>query len=414
MSFTRRFAGPLAAAALAALAIAGCGSSSSSSSSSANNGSGTKSTASADAPKVSDTRLQALVDEAMSSHDVKAASLPPYMRAALTRAAQTLTPAQLDKAFECWKATSCTIGNGPITLGQADPFGGNTWRQFTKMNIILQALTHPEVGKYIYTDANYNLAAYQANLRTMVAKGAKAIVTINEFGPAANAALANAQRQGAKVATYVGAMEDAPANAYTTRVQYDLCASGTEMADTVKKATSSSGPVAFLEGLPGAPSDAKMKGCINKAGVPTTFSDTTGYTAAGTQKAASALIASGKPVKAILYTYANTVPSIVNAYKKAGKQVPPIITTTQANATACQRAQDPYPLYITNSANWAGRISVDAAVDAVNGKSVPKVVIFPLPYRAASDADCTKGKPAEYPGPTLVPTALADKMLAGK
>lgn len=412
MSFMRRSAGGAAAAALAALAIAGCGSDSSSDS--AAGASGAKGTASADAPKVSDAQLQEVVDQAMSTDTVKAASLPPLMRSALARSAQSLTPAQLDKALECWKATSCTLGSGKVTLGQADPFGGNTWRQFTKMNVILQALTHPEIGKYIYTDANYDLATYQSNLRTMVAKGAKAIVTINEFGPAANAALAAAQRQGAKVATYVGAMEDAPANAYTTRVQYDLCASGTAMADVVKKATSSSGPVAFLAGLPGAPSDAKMKGCINKAGVATTFSDTTGYTAAGTQKAASALIASGKPVKAILYTYANTVPSIVNAYKKAGKPVPAIVTTTQSNATACQWAKDKYPLYFTNSGNWAARVSVDAAVDALDGKAVPKAVVFPLPYSPAKDADCDTSKPAEYPGTTLVPDALADKMLAGQ
>jgi ABC-type sugar transport system substrate-binding protein len=412
MSFIGRSAGCAAAAALAAMAIAGCGDSSSSSSST--NASGTKSTGSAAAPKVSEAQLQKTVDEALSANDIKASSLPPLMRDALSRASQTLTQAQLDKAFECWKATSCTLGSGPITLGQADPFGGNTWRQFTKMNVILQALTHPEVGKYMYTDANYDLATYQANLRTMIAKGAKAIVTINEFGAAANAAYAAAQRQGVKVATYVGAMEDAPANAYTTRVQYDLCASGKAMAETVKKATSSSGPVAFLGGLPGFPSDAKMKGCITGAGVPVAFTDATGYTPAGTQKATSALIASGKPIKAILYTYANTVPSIVNAYRKAGKDVPPIITSTQSNATACQRMEHPYPLYFSNSANWAARLSVDASVEAVDGKQVPKAVIFPLPFSAATDANCDKSKPAEYPGPTLVPEALADKMLAGK
>ena len=411
MSFMRRSAGGAAAAALAAAAIAGCGGSDSSSSTAA---AGAKSASGAAAPKVSDAQLQATVDAALRSHDVKASSLPPLMRDALARAAQTLTPAQLDKAFECWKATSCTIGDGPVTLGHADPFGGNTWRQFTKMNVILQALTHREVGKYIYTDANYDLATYQANLRTMIAKGAKAIVTINEFGQAANAAYAAAQRQGVKISTYVGAMEDAPANSYTTRVQYDLCESGTAMAETVKKVTSSNGPVAFLGGLPAFPSDVKMKGCIDKAGVSVAFSSATNYTAAGTQKAASALIASGKPVKAILYTYANTVPSIVNAYRKAGKDVPPIITSTQSNATACQREEHPYPLYFSNSANWAARVSVDAAVQALDGQTVPKAVIFPLPFSAATSADCDKAKPAEYPGQTLVPDALADKMLAGK
>ena len=157
-------------------------------------------------------------------------------------------------------------------------------------------------------------------------------------------------------------MDDAPSNAYTTRVQYDLCANGKAMAEAVQKATSAKGPVAYFEGLAGNPQDAKVKACVADAGVQTVFNEATEYTPAGTQKAASALIASGKPAKAILYSYANTVPSIVNAYRKAKKPIPAIITTTQSNATVCQRAKTPYPLFLTNSANWAARISVDASV----------------------------------------------------
>ncbi len=399
-----------AAVLLVVVLVAGCGGSDAGSS----EVSGARTAGSSGEVKVSETALQKTVDQALSTDDVKASSLPPLMRDALARASRELTSAQMDKAYECWKATSCTLGDGPLTLAHADVFASNTWRQFTKMNVILQALTHPEVGKYIYTDANYDLSSYQANLRTLTAQGADAIVTINEFGPAANAALATAQRQGASVATYVGAMEDAPSNAYTTRVQYDLCATGKAMAKAAQTATSANGPVAFFEGLAGNPQDAKVKGCLADAGVQTAFSEATEYTAAGTQKAASALIASGKPAKAILYSYANTVPSIVNAYRKAGKDTPAIITTTQSNATACQRAEKPYPLFLTNSANWASRISVDASVAAANGKKVAKSVIFPLPFFEATDRDCDKSKPAEYPGPTLVPDALTEKMLAAK
>jgi ABC-type sugar transport system substrate-binding protein len=407
----RVFVASGAAAGLLVLFAAGCGGDSDAGSSAEP----AKATGAAAAEvEVSEAALQKTVDRALSVEDIKAASLPPMMRDALARASRTLTNAQMDKAFECWKATSCTLGNGPVTLAQADPFGGNTWRQFTKMNVILQALTHPEVGKFIYTDANYDLATYQANLRTLTAKGADAIVTINEFGPAANAALATAQRQGASVSTYVAAMDDAPTNAYTTRVQYDLCATGKAMAQTVEKATSSKGPVAFFEGLAGNPNDAKIKSCVTGAGVQTAFDDATEYTPAGTQKATSALIASGKPAKAILYSYANTVPSIVNAYRRAGKDVPVIITTTQSNATACQRADRPYRLFFTNSGNWAARVSVDASVAAADGKKVAKSVIFPLPFFEATDRDCDKSKPAEYPGATLVPDALTAKMLAGE
>lgn len=414
---TRRAGSPGAVGAavvLGAALLAGCGGSASSGGGSTGASSADSTSKSEATAAVPPAELQKVVDEALSTRDIKAPSLPPLMRETLEHAASTLTPAQSAKAYECWKATSCKLGNGKITLAQADPFGGNTWRQFTKMSVILEALSHPEVGKFIYTDAKFDLATYQANLRTLVAQGADAIVTNDEFGPAAYSALASAERQGAHIANYVGAMEDAPANAYTTRVQYDLCAAGKQMAGIVEKATSAKGPVAFLEGLAGNPQDAKTQGCVQKAGVPISFTGATDYTPAGTQKAASALIASGKPAKAILTSYANTVPSIVNAYKKAGKDVPAIVTLTQSNQTACQREQRPYPLYFTTSANWAARIAVDASVKAASGDQVPKSVIFPLPFIQAGASNCDKAKPAEYPGPTLVPDSLVGKMLAGQ
>jgi ABC-type sugar transport system substrate-binding protein len=363
---------------------------------------------------VSDADLQKTVDQALSSTDIKAASLPPLMQDALKRATAPLSDAQQAKAFECWKANSCTLGDGKVTLAQVDTFGGNTWRQFTKMNVILEALTHPEVGKFIYSQANFDLATYQANIRTAVAQGAKAIVTNDEFGPAAYGALAAAERQGARISTYVGSMEEAPDNAYTTRVQFDLCATGTAMAQTVEKALSAKGPVAYLDGLAGNPQDVKIKACLAKEGVKPVFSEATDYTPAGSQKAASALIASGKPAKAILYSYANTVPSMVKAYLKAGKDIPAIITLTQANETNCQRVENPYPLYITNSANWAARVAVNSSVRAVAGEKVPKSMVFPLPFFEATKKDCDKSKPAEYPGPALVPETLSTQMLASK
>jgi ABC-type sugar transport system substrate-binding protein len=401
-----------AAGLLVVALFAGCGGAGSSGTGSGASGSGAA--AQKGKPTVSAAALQNTVDEALITHDIKASSLPPLMRDSLERATPTLTSAQIAKAYECWKATSCTLGNGPLTLAQVDTFGGNTWRQFTKMSVILDAITHPEIGKFIYSDAKFNLATYQANLRTAVAQGAKAIVTNDEFGPAAYAALAAAQRNGAHVSTYVGAMDDAPPNTYTTRVQFDLCNVGKAMADITKKATSPKGPIAYFEGLAGNPQDAKMESCVGGAGVQTVFKDATQYTPAGTQKAASALIASGKPAKAILYSYANTVPSIVNAYRKAGKPVPAIVTLTQSNQTACQQAQRPYPLYFTSSANWAARIAVNASVEAASGGQVPKSVVFPLPFIRATASNCDKSKPAEFPGPSLVPDALTGKMLAGQ
>lgn len=410
-----------AALVFAVVVLAGCGGSSSSDSTSASADSTAESEVSEEgtsketsAEGVSEAALQSTVDEALSSEEFKASELEPLVKDAFERATPELTDAQLEKAYECWKGNSCTIGDGPITLGFADNFIGNTWRQFTKMNVILEALTHPEVGKFIYTDANYDLATYQANLRSLTAQGANAIVTPEEFGPAVYSAFAAAQREGAKVATFLGQPEKVPANALTASSNYELCETAGQMVAAVEDAVGDKGPVAFFEGLAGSTQDAKLKECLEEEGVEIVFTAATEYTASGAQKAASALIASGKPAKAILYTYANVVPGIVNGYLKAGEEIPAIVTLTQSNETICQMAEHPYPLYVTNSANWSARIATDGAIKAAEGEEVPRSSIFPLPFYKAEKSECDKESPAEYPGPALVPDSLTEMMLAGQ
>jgi hypothetical protein len=104
-------------------------------------------------------------------------------------------------AFACWQGNSCTLGSGNVTLGLADGFGDNTWRKFSKMSVILQAMTYPQVGKLIFTNAHGVLATYQSNIRELTAQGAKAIVAYNDFGPAAYPAFEAAQRSGAVVSS---------------------------------------------------------------------------------------------------------------------------------------------------------------------------------------------------------------------
>jgi ABC-type sugar transport system substrate-binding protein len=411
-----------ALAVFAVVLLAGCGSSDSTSSSSETTAAETEETSSEEGaseesaePTVSAAELQKTVNTALETEEIKAETLPPLMSEALERATPEPSPEVMEKAFECWKASSCTVGEGPITLGLADGFGDNTWRQFSKMDVILQAMTYPEVGKIITTNAHGELATFQSNLRSLTAQGAEAIVVYNDFGPAAYSAMQAAQREGAVISTYVGSNDGAPTSAITTRVQPDICEAGKEMAKATEEAIGAPGPVAYFEGTPGNPQDEGWKKCATEAGIEADFEAETEWTPAGAQKAASALVASGKPAKAILYSYSNPVPSIVNVYLKAHEEIPAIITWTQNNETTCQWIEHPYKLYQTNALNWAARVSVTAVVNKIEGKEAPEAVIYPQPYSPAKKSSCEKDKPAEYPGRSaLVPEALTEKMLAGQ
>src|SRR4051794_2899755 len=129
------------------LGIAACGSDDGDSGSSASGGTGSGSTSSVDVNSISDEAAQATVTKAMLTDSVKLADLDPTVQETFKRATMELTDAQLDKAFECWSGTTCEIGDGDVTLGIAEAYGQNQWRKISKMEVILQAMTYPEIGK---------------------------------------------------------------------------------------------------------------------------------------------------------------------------------------------------------------------------------------------------------------------------
>lgn len=369
---------------------------------------------SASTAAVTPAQLQATVTEAFGA-PVPASSLAPLIREALTRATPMPSAAEMATAIKCYKSDTCTVGSGKITLGIADGFGDNTWRTFTRMSIILQALTYPQVGKIIYTNAHGVLATYAANIRTLTADGAKAIVGYDDFGPAAYPAFEAAQSAGAVVSTYVSPLDGAPVSAVTTRVQPDICAAGKTMAAAAKAVTGSAHPkVALFAGTPGNPQDAGWSKCAVAAGVNSVFAANTNWTPAGAFSATSALISSGKPAQAILYSYSNPVPQIVKAYNSAHKTIPAIITWTEDNGTACTWKKKPFRLYWTNSINWPARVSVTVVVDKLSGKSVPAELVYPFPFIkvTANNVGCDPSEPAGFPGAkSLVPNALVSTVV---
>ena len=143
-----------------------------------------------------------------------------------------------------------------MVLAIADAFGGNTWRRISKMELILQALTYPEIGRIISSDANFDLPTYQSQVRGAVAQGADLIVGYNDFGDAMAPTFKDAQDAGAFVTVYVGPVPSAGADSVVTQVVTDTCGAGTAMADAAIELTGGEGKVAFFNGTPGNPQGA--------------------------------------------------------------------------------------------------------------------------------------------------------------
>ena len=361
----RRLIGTVAGAAAIALVLGACSSSGSGGgggSSKAAGGGGSSSAAggggTADAATV-----QKMVDKAFLTH-VEVSSLPAVVQKAFQVAAGTLSQAQLDTALKCWQAATCDTGtSGSTTLGIADGFGDNTWRKISKMEIILQALEYKQIGKITYTNAHGDLSQMNANIRSLTAQGVKAIVTYDDFGSAVLPAYAAAQRAGAKVSAFVGGIPDAPTSAVANQVHEDICTAGKSMAETASKLVGGKGQVAFFNGTPGNPQGATWNKCAETqfkssgGGVNVAYKADTNWTPAGTFKAASGLVSTGKPIKAILYDYADPLPQVVKAFEQAGKVTPALITFTSNNDLfrvweKDQGTSKAFDLYYTSGLNY--------------------------------------------------------------
>jgi ABC-type sugar transport system substrate-binding protein len=370
----------------------------------------------ADLESIDDATVQKTVSRAFLTEDVKLDDLDPTVQETFRRATIELSPDQLDKAFECWSETSCEIGDGKVTLGIAEAFGQNQWRRIAKMEAILQALTYPDVGKIISTDAQGDLATFQSNIRSLASQGAKAIVSYNDFGAAALPAFQAAQAQGAKISTYVGPVPDAPEEALASQVHGDVCAVGQEMAKVAQDDLKLTGQVAILNGTPGNPQGATWNKCFEDdlsgdLAVGTKLD--TDWTLAGAFEAASALVSSGEQYTGVFYDYADPIPQVVEAFDKAGEKTPAIVTWTANNGMAkvwekALGTDREFPVYFTNGLNWQSRVSVTSVMGLLAGDAVKADIIVPQPFVKAEAGLYESDRPDDYPGPSVL---IADELL---
>ena len=369
-----------------------------------------------------DAALTALITKVFQK-EMNQAELDPLIVEALGRATKDLTAAQLDTAYECWKGADCKVpGGGAKVLAIVDAFGGNTWRRISKMETILQALTYPDIGRIVSSDANFDLPTYQSQVRGAVAKGANLVVGYNDFGDAMTPTFKDAQAAGAFVSVYVGPVPSADAKSVVTQIVTDTCGAGKSMADVAIELTGGKGDIAFFNGTAGNPQGTSWNKCAitelaaKGPNVKQTFAADTSWTPAGAAQAASALIATGKPVSAILYDYADPLPGVVDTFKQAGQKSPALVTWTMNNDLfkvweAAQGTDKAFDLYYTNGLNWVARVSVTAVENAAAGKPAKAVINYPLPFVKAKKGMYDATKPGDYPGTAVIPDSLVKRML---
>src|SRR6187551_846677 len=122
-------------------------------------------------------------------------------------------------ALRCWKSNGCKTGTGgKLTVAYIEQFGENVFRQMSKMEFILQALTYPQVGQIIYRSAHSDLNQGIADFKAAIAQKVSLIVSYPDFGDAMRPVMKQATDAGIPFATYAWGFVTGPGTTYLTVV----------------------------------------------------------------------------------------------------------------------------------------------------------------------------------------------------
>jgi ABC-type sugar transport system substrate-binding protein len=345
--------------------------------------------------------------------------------ASIARAEQDLDQATIDKALECWAATECDTGSGgDLVMGYADGGGLNVWRQVTRMEAILQALTYPEIGKMMFRDAQWNPdpAVAAGDIEFLIQAGVDFIIGYPDQGTNIADAILDAKAAGIPYSTYsagwVGlpGQEGAlvPGEDYLTVVGEDLCALGDSFATVINDGVGS-GKVGLMGGTPGNALSAGWQQCYEQAldpGIKTLGPADTYWSNDVALQTVSGWLSTDPDIAGYAYEYADGLNTALQAYDDLGIPIPPLTialrTDEQTLFCTAKKMNDP-DLHIWYSAggNFQSRTAVTASMLYLQGAEVPPEIVVPHVMREVTPDDCNPDRVTPtVSGTSLVPDSV--------
>ncbi len=376
----------------------------------------------------------ALIEKAMGPITPPNDAAWDIILASVARADQDLDQATIDKALECWNAPECDTGSGgDLIMGFADGGGHlNVWRGVTHMEAILQALTYPEIGKIISTEALWNAdPAVPANdIRFLIQRGADFITGYPDAGVAIGDAIKEATAAGIPYipwsAGWVGLPGQdgalVPGDDYLTVVGENLCELGNSMA-AVLNDNIAEGKVGVLGGTPGNALSLGWQQCavpalndsLELVGEP---ADTFWVNDIALQVVLGWL-STDPDIRGYTYEYSDGMNTALQAYDQLGIPVENLTLAmrTDEQTLFCdwvERDEPTYNIWYSAGGNFQSRVAVTAAMMSLKGAEIPTQIDVPHVMRqvTADDCDPNRATPA-VSGTSLVPDEVLTLMFGG-
>jgi ABC-type sugar transport system substrate-binding protein len=369
----------------------------------------------------------ALVQEAMGTD----AGVPEIVLASIARASQDLDPAIIETAIECYtNAVECDTGTGgEVIMGYADGGGLNVWRQVTRMEAILQALTYPEIGTIVMRDAQWSAdpAVPIGDINYMVERGVTFIIGYPDWGSALGDSIKAAEAAGIPYVSYSagyvglpgtdGALE--PGVDYLSIVGENLCALGESFAQVINDGVGE-GTIGVLGGTPGNALSLGWQQChipalaagievINPPADPNSTTGDTYWANDIARDVVSGFLSTNPDIAGFSYEYAD---GLYTALQDVEFDEMTIAIRTDEQTLFCdwaERANPNYHIWYSAGGNFQSRVAVTAQMMSLAGAEIPAEIIVPHVMREVTAADCHPDRVT----PTVSGTSLVpDEVLA--
>lgn len=273
---------------------------------------------------------------------------------------------------------------GKWTVVLSNSYTGNAWRKTMVKNFQQAAQKDVQEGRlksFQVLNTAQNTATQQiTQIQTLILKKPDAIV-INSASPTAlNGVIQKACSAGIKVVVF-DSLASAPC-AY--KVAHNFVDYGKAEAEFIAKQLNGKGNVIEVRGVSGSEPDVEIHNGIHQVlakypnikVVATVHGEASQTTA---QQAVQGVIRSLPKVDAVFTQGGGDSFGVIQAFKSAGKPVPPVVLGNAGNELAWWQGQvKKHPDYKTLSEGTMpsqSTIALGIAIDLLNGKSVPKQIL---------------------------------------
>jgi ribose transport system substrate-binding protein len=362
--------------------------------------------------------------------------------ATVARVATEADQATIDIVLDCLNNQECSTGSGgPLVMGWADGGGDivNVWRAVSHIEAILQALSYPEIGTIVSTEANFSFdpVGNSNDILFLIQRDVDFIVGYPDVGIALADAVLAATEAGIPYipysAGYVGLPDQEgaliPGEDYLTVVGEDLCALGESYARVLNEGVGT-GKVAVLGGTPNNALSLGWQRCtianlgdgIELVNPPANSDSTTGDTnwyAPVIPDVFRGLLTQDPDIRGYAYEYADGVWFGLPVMDELDIPVENLTLAlrTDEQSLFCdwaERGEPTYNIYYSAGGNFQSRIAVTAAMMSLAGADIPAEIVVPHVMRQVTEDDCDPDRAHEaVSGTSLVPDEVLRAVFGG-